>query len=336
MKKRYALLPLVLVLAACDNPANEIPTPAAETSSAETTQDSHAQRAEQVIEALSGPIEAIADAESLEAAADRLTGPAQRALTTEVSHSARFENPDMLTKLSFEGAQSSWGSSAEYPRVAMAFTNETEGRNTGQLLVMTQENAQANYKLWGYSELFPGEQAFEFAPDSESVPADFADGIVASPAQVGEAYATLLNGDPSDLPFVGSPLTNSIRQQRADMTEAVGDVGEASYVATPLTAQGVMTVRTQNGGVVTMMTYGLDATIKRTVEGSTITLGESLSRYLGDEPYEVQGTLTSHSEIMVAFYISPEDTQRIVVLGASEPVMYSISDDETTNPDNEE
>lgn len=337
MKRQGALLvSAALLLAACDNPANEIPEPTAQPE--ETTEGSfHSDNADEILAAVQESLDSVREnVEVSDSAKERIMGPALRSIQGETRVASRTGDEKFLTTVTTDGANSTWGAAGQYPRVAMAFANEPDGENAAQLLVLVQTRGQSNFRLWGYAHLFSSDNSYEFDSSTTSVDANDGKGLVASPVEVGDDYVNRLNNRESEFSFTDDPLSTSLEEQRSSLAESVEGTGEYSLEPVRETDQGPISISTEDGGAVSMSVYSYDMVITRTVAGSTITVGEPLATMVGADEgtYDVQGKLRAHYQVMVAFYIPPEGSKEdIVVLGASAPSLFLVEDDASANPD---
>ncbi|AZQ77096.1 hypothetical protein EJ997_06900 [Flaviflexus ciconiae] len=351
-----------LVLSACSNDANELPSPSVETPSAsatdngegtgepvegeetggeEATDDTVEQgenqslRADQVLEAISEALDVAYEERSAENVMDRVTGPARRTIEAGFENSDRFGTE--VEPIAMTDADSTWSMSTDFPRVAMVFTENPDTGSNHQLVVLSQVEGRENYKLWGYADLVPADVEITFAADTQSIAKDDKEGIAAPAIQVVTEYAQLLSGDETNVTFEGDSLATSLSEQRESISESLGETGTASVNAEALD-HGPMTMATEDGGAVTMGYFNYDVEIDRTSAGSTITVGDELAQWLTEEEdstYDVQGTLTSTYSVMVAFYIPPQGGGNVQVIATSSPELIEVADDESTNPDDE-
>lgn len=333
MKKLIATGAVLALLAGCSGDSDPIPTPSAEKTATETEapEVGQSERAEQVLSSLSERIDEVRTSKSLENADDRLTGPAKVALQAELVLADKISDDVVLSHISTEGANSTWGASDSFPKVAMAFTEDPD--HPAQLLTLVQVNGQMNYRLWGFAELFASEKPLSFKMDSETVNEKSAEGLIASPTEVGDEYAKFLNGEESSLTFAKDPFATSLMERRDMLTESIGETGNVSVPVERLN-HGPLSVRTEDGGVVSMASYQYKIDIERTTPGSTITVGEAIAVWMTGDPqenrYNVKGKLTATYNVMVAFHIPTEGDP--VVIAASRPDLMNVTDDEGANP----
>lgn len=333
-------LAIALVAAGCSGANDPLPTPVVEETENQTTDADgvpQSERADQVLQAVGESLDKVFEAKSIEGSEDRITGPAAEALKAEFSLNERFGSE--ITKITTEGAASSWAASEDFPRVAMAVTNEAEGENSPQLLVLSQEDGKANYKLWGFASLFPRETELEFSTDTEALAPTNGEGLVASPEDVVAQYGLRYSGVAVDVPFGIDALQQSISDKRKGLRASVGETGNATIVGRRKADVAPLSISTTDGGAVTMAPFEYELKIERTDPEATITVGDQLAMAINgskdETSYEVQGELVATYDLMVAFYIPPADGGEVMAIAASTPYLRSITDSGKSEEENE-
>ncbi|WP_054952472.1 LptM family lipoprotein [Flaviflexus massiliensis] len=336
-----------LVLSACSDTGDEIPTPSVETPSTSATDtespeedatitegDGQSQRADQVLEAIAASLDQAYEERTTENILERINGPARQVIEAEFANAERFGIED-LSPVPLTDADSTWSTSADFPRVAMVFTQNPDTGSNDQLVVLSQANGRSNYKLWGYADLVPAEVDITFATDTDAIPGDSAEGLATSPLQAITEYAERLRGDDTNVTFEDDALSSSLQAQRDSIAESLGETGNVTIDARALN-HGPLSMATEDGGAVTMGALEYDVVIDRTTAGSTITVGDELARWMtgeADSTYDVQGTLTSTYYVTVAFYIPARGEGNVHVIATADPVLTNVTDDASTNPD---
>lgn len=348
--RRYWALGLAtaLVLSACSTSADDLPTPIVETPTSEETDaggdnggedgsGGQSQRADQVLDGISDALETAYSEQSIDNVRDRIGGPARLVLDATFENAERF-GIEGLEPIPTTDPESTWGTSTELPRVAMVFTENPETGANDQLLVLAQSDGRENYKLWGFAALVPADAEITFASDAESFPKEYHETIAASPVQTVREYAMRLRDEETDVTYEDDGLAISLHDQRDSIGDSLGETGEARLGSRALD-HGPITMSTEDGGAVTMGAIEYDVIIERTTAGSTITVGDELAEWMtgeADSTYDVEGTLTSTYLVTVAFYIPPKDGGNVQVIATSSPELVDVTDDESTNPDEEE
>lgn len=352
MKRQYWALAIAttMVLGACSD-ADELPTPSVETPSTSSTEgtdgteepsddatitegEGQSQRADQVLEAISTALDQAYEERTTENIVERINGPARQTIEAEFANAERFGTED-LAPVPLTDAASTWSTSADFPRVAMVFTENPETGSNDQLVVLSQVNGRSNYKLWGYADLVPAEADITFATDTDAIAKDSAEGLATSPLQALNEYADRLRGDSTSVTYEDDALTSSLHAQRDSISDSLGETGTVSIDARALN-HGPLSMATEDGGAVTMGSLEYDVSIDRTVSGSTITVGDELAQWMtgeADSSYDIQGTLTSTYYVTVAFYIPARGEGNVQVIATSDPVLMNVTDDASTNPD---
>mgnify|MGYP000134018734 CR=1 FL=1 len=119
-------------------------------------------------------------------------------------------------------AQTVISTDSGWPRTVFSITTTTEDQQSKRLLVLKQDSARQNYKLWGVARLFSGVKmpSFEVSQtgSAQGTPTDT--GLVMTPKAAVAAYADLLqNGANSK--FAGKFADDDLRTKLAELTDQV-------------------------------------------------------------------------------------------------------------------
>lgn len=316
MSRRRALLVAALTLgtlAACSTP---LPVPQPDAEPATVPAALFEDQAERVLREV-GEVLAAAD-ESLDATLleERVTGPA-RAIRA-VEYALRSAGDEDAVTVIPDGAQTLVLPTTDtWPRTFMVVTESPDDLQAPLLLVLTQDNPRAQYRLWSWARLFPGvtmPPTTQPAIGSAPVAPDAAD-LAVPPAQVVDRYVDVLTKrDESEFAaaFTPDPLRTAIAQTRDAFVGVVGTNGSLAETYTPDGA-GVWAIATADGGAIVVGTIRTVTTI--TLTDSTMKIGDQTAALLGKD------TITSNLEIqwlsVVAFHVPPQgSTEPIEVLGA--------------------
>ncbi len=123
-----------------------------------------------------------------------LSGPALDIRASELTVAAATGNLDPKTTIPKAVAQSIVPVNSDWPRDVITITTTTKDQQSRRLLVIRQQRAKANYKLWAVARLFPGVHLPKFAvPSIGSVMGKVDDkGLIMTPKDAVSAYADVL------------------------------------------------------------------------------------------------------------------------------------------------
>lgn len=146
-------------------------------------------------------IDAANDSKSADGLSSRLTGPQLEVRTSELAIAAATGTLDAKAAIPRDITQTVIPVNDGWPRSVFTITTTTEDQQSKRLLVMTQDSARQNYKLWGVARLFQGAKLPKFeVPKLGTDMGEPKDSkLVATPQDAVDWYADLLNkGDSSE------------------------------------------------------------------------------------------------------------------------------------------
>ncbi|WP_147680161.1 hypothetical protein [Actinomyces ruminicola] len=323
---------LAAALAAC---SQDVPRNASATTSPTPQPVLDSERLTTVLERIQTGLDA-ADAEkNADALNGYLTGPAARVRGEEYTLAAAASDDSVVHTFTTESQAGTVALATDFPRTVLTITDFAEDEQ-GYLLALTQDSARENYQLWGWTQLFAGvEIPSTYAPaiGTEQVAADDGTGLKASPQEVLDAYVDALNNPDGDN---GKLFADDILRQRiaAERGADLADVGEVSVSAKAGT-DGFKSLRTADGGVITMTTLSFATEYKKTVAGSTLSLDGNVGALMGEDR-EVAGTATANYDVMIAFLIPAEDAEANASALGMDLVLASVSRDDSQAPTEDE
>lgn len=274
--------------------------------------------------------DAAADAEQL---GDRVTGPARAMREAEYELARTSEGAYTVTPLVAAAQVAIVGATDGWPRVVQVVTTIPEGANLPRLITLVQSDPRANYQLWSWSRLLPGAEmpaTVTPATGSPVVPPD-ADTLLASPQEVLEWYVDVVNNDESEhaASFADDELRDLLDRELASLSEGAAEAGEVAQ-SMSLSDYGTFSLGTNDGGAIVVGALQLDVTFTRTIEGSTLQVGDSIA--LGG-PTEVVGSHTASYLVSVAFHVPAAGTDNQIRLLGTERVLVGVSRDDSVSPD---
>ena len=190
-----------LLLAGC---AGDVPQPAPEPAATAPLPVLDEDRIERILADVEETVEAADAALDPELLSDRLTGPALSMRQAEYRLSEASEGERTPTPLTTSSQVEVVAATDEWPRSLYVVSHVPDDANLPLLLVLTQEDARSQYKLWFWTSLLPGVQtpstahpeagSPQLAPDAVDLGRAFADAGYTGwvrPAQEGEWSAPL-------------------------------------------------------------------------------------------------------------------------------------------------
>ncbi len=146
-------------------------------------------------------IEKADESKSTDELSTRLTGPQLEVRTSEISIAKVTGKLQAKASIPRGMTQTVIPVNNGWPRAVFTVTTTTDDQQSKRLMVMTQNSARENYKLWGVARLFQGAKLPKFEiPKLGSEMGTAKDSkLVATPADAVAQYCDLLNkGDSSE------------------------------------------------------------------------------------------------------------------------------------------
>lgn len=213
-----ASVTMMLSLAACDGQA---PKPSEVRSSQEFPNVTMLQEKD-IRLGLLRTLERANDEKNVELLPQALSGPALDIRSSEITIAKKTGKLDPKTTIPRESAQTIVSVNAGWPRDLMTITTTTKDQQSKRLLVLRQQRARSNYKLWAVARLFPGVHLPKFAVpsigSSTGKPNDT--GLVMTPEQAVTAYADVLQHG-SESKFAKNFDDDYLRNKLEELSKAV-------------------------------------------------------------------------------------------------------------------
>ena len=286
-------------LAACAE--QDLPTP-----SVTATPSAHpaltADKLTAILERIQTGLSAADAAKSPDALAGYLTGPAARVRAEEYAVAQATGDDKFVHTFVTTSQAGVAGLTTDFPRTTLVVTEPAAEGEAPYLLILTQDDARNPYQMWGWARLSGQSQVPTTSTTvvgSESVSAD-ATGLVATPQEVLDAYIDALNNPTGEN---GTAFADDTLRQRIAAERAI-DLGGMGTVTVTAAAgsDGFKGLRTTANGALVMTTVTFSTVYRNTVARSTITVGGTVAKMLGDNA-SVVGTVTVTYDAMVAFSI---------------------------------
>lgn len=305
---------LALLLAGC---GTEVPQPDPEPAATAPLPVLEDARMDRILEEVQTVVDAGDEALDAELLTSRVAGPALAMRQAEYQLAEASDGQSTPTPLTTDRQVEVVAATDEWPRSLFVVSHIPADANLPLLLVLTQDSARDQYKLWFWTPLLPGAQTPTTArPESGSQPlAPDAGGLLRTPEQTVADYAALLGDPESDTGFADDPFREGYREMIEALgatVEVAGEVNESYDVQDG----SVAAMATDDGGALVVGVIEAHHTIAKTVEGSTLEAGGDIALLMGEEP-RINGSVTATYLLPVAFTVPPEgSSDPIAVLGA--------------------
>lgn len=322
---RRALLALaaVLVLAGCATP---LPVPSPDPVPAVPPPTLTAEQVREVLEEVGSVLEEADDELDEEILARRVAGPALTIRTAEYTVNRALEDDAELVTVPTTDSTIVVPTTETWPRSVLVVTEQPEDLQSPRLLVLTQQTPREDYLLTSWSRLLPDRQVPPtFVPEVGSVPLPLdAEGLVATPAEVGEMYADVIK-DGDDSPHAvlfGEDVFRErlalVREQYEKIAEQAG--GRFTERYTPEVEQTVA-VSTADGGAIVVVPFTSRTRI--TTDERELSLGRAERALLGKRTVGKRATFTWTG--VVTFVVPPEGSTDPITVLAAEHVRTDVT-----------
>lgn len=264
------------------------------------------------------------DAKKTDGLDARVTGPAYDIYASRIRIS-QTGSLDPLATIPGDIAQTVIPTDSGWPRSIFSITTTTEDQQSKRLLVMIQNSARENYKLWAMVRLFSGVQMPSFAvPKIGSQMGDAKDnGLVATPEEAVKEYADVLaNGAKSQ--YASKVADDQLRQKLAETTQQVqtgieANKGTQQQTFTPVDG-AIHVMRSTDGGDLVVAQINHEW-VRQAGEGRESLPASDDERVLfGDT--KATSSLKATYTIVVAIYVPSKDSgKQITAVGADRQVV---------------
>ncbi|MEL7977050.1 hypothetical protein AAG589_14395 [Isoptericola sp. F-RaC21] len=256
----------------------------------------------------------------------RVTGPAYEVRASQLSVAKKRDNAEFVTDIPSESQQMIIPTTEGWPRTSYSITTSTEDLETPRLVAFEQASPRADYKMWSWVQLIPGQSMPYFADSAvgSAAVAKDDDSLAATPVDALAQYADIVS-----LGAKKSSFAKAFKLPDGDLTAAVEadasvwkDVDGFEESGTKYTQKytarkdDVRAVRTADGGALVMGVLDGKTTVKAEEGAKVPAIGESQKALLGDAD-ETNELKTEYTD-MVALYVPAKDSdEKIRPLGFS-------------------
>ncbi len=240
---------LVVSMCGCEGELPQLQTSSSQQTTANLTVDQEQEIRTKILETL----DQYNQDRNTDALGTILEGPELEIRTSELNVARATGNLDRKTTIPTDLAQAVISTDSGWPRTVFSITTTTEDQQSKRLLVLKQDSARQNYKLWGVARLFSGVTmpSFEVASTGSQQGTQDDSGLVMTPKEAVAAYADLLqNGSASSA--ADSFADDDLRTKLAALTEQVQaamelNAGSQQQVFTPV-EDSICVMRSADGG----------------------------------------------------------------------------------------
>ena len=307
---------MIATLGACEG---AVPTPQSVDAS-QRTPDLTVEQEQRIRSGILDVIDAANEAKSVDGLAARLTGPQLEVRTSEITIAQATGQLDAKAAIPRDMTQTVIPVDDGWPRTAYTITTTTEDQQSKRLLVMTQDSARSNYKLWGVARLFQGAELpkFEVPRLGTNMGYDKDEQLVATPAEAVEHYVDLLNnGDASQYKdqFADDYFRSDLAQLVATVQQGMEANNGTQQQIFTLPDNAIKIMRSTDGGDLVVARIDSEWTRQAGEGRESLPASDAEKALFGD------GTATSTMKVtyvnVIAMYVPPADSgQQITAVGA--------------------
>lgn len=310
-------LALTCGLTACEG---QVPTPqSAETSVdqlPDLTEEQEAQIRASILEVYDESSESL----STDGLDEVLTGPMLEVHTSRITVAKSTGSMDALATIPDDIEQTVIPTDSGWPRTVYSITTTTEDQQSMRLLVLTQESARQNYKLWGVVRLFPGTELPSFTIPSIGSQMGTADdeGLVVTPSEAVEHYADVLQNG-SDSEYADEFADDSLRDYLTTLSETVQEGMEQNNGTQEQTFTAdldtIEVMRSSDGGDLVVAQINSEWTRAAGDGRESLPASDAEEALFGDG--DATDTMFVTYVNIIALYVPPADSdEQIVAVGA--------------------
>lgn len=278
------------------------------------------------------------EAKDAELLAGYLTGPAQRVRTGQYALATLTEDDTHVHRFTPEVQAGVVALTNTFPRTVIVITQPAEDGAPTYYLTLVQDAAREDYQLWAWTLLGDVEipktarssvGAAEVTAEGNGEDGEPPSTLLAEPQAVIDSYLDALNNPNGDnaAAFGDDALRQRIASERAIDLSEMGTV----TVTAAAHEDGLRGLRTTDGGAIITTALRITTEYRRTVAGSTLKLGGSVGRMLGENT-EIVGVVNATYDAMVSFAIPSAATGGPITVLGTELVLASVERDDSQAP----
>lgn len=319
----FAIVP-VIALAGCGGPA-ELPSPEPSDPPASAPAVVTDAQLERIVGEIARSVQAADEQLHVGALGARATGPFLEQRTSAYAVKEESEDYALPPAVAADDIVVNFTSATDqWPRVTSAIASDSESGQS-QLIVLAQENARADYRLWSQSILLPGAAIPEINDSRQGSPllAPDESGLRKTPEDTLGHYADVLQHG-ADSRFAGDFTEDAFRQQvtraQESQREALAEGnGTIEFEYAPAEGTQLVAQQTADGGAVVTGLIEVTTTIApESVEGrtGTLTIPEPQASIVGDS--STSRDLVTKNLQVVSFTVPAGEDGEIALVGVSD------------------
>lgn len=316
----FAIVP-ALALAGCGGAGSDLPTPNAaakpSTAQAVITDD----QAKKIVTEAADDIEQADSKLDSKALSSRADGPFASQRKAAYSVKKKAKDADLPATIAADEVTLNYTSATDtWPRVTTVVTTDSDSKQS-QLLVLSQNSARENYKVWSQTVLLSGSEipSVNDSRQGSTLLDPDASGLVMSPKATLAAYAKGLGGDKkSSAQFGDDAYATQVKKSIEDQTKELKK-GNASLKVTFDAGSELVAQQTADGGAVVVGSLTSTRTISPEAsdgEKGTLTVPKPQSELVKDT--STSKKLESTYSELVAFVIPASGKGKPQLIGVSE------------------
>ncbi len=308
---------MLVPLGACEGRVPKVPSvSSSETSEPDLTQAQEKAMRNKILDV----IEEANETKNTDELSTRLTGPQLEVRTSEINIAKVTGELERKTSIPRRMVQTVIPVNNGWPRAVFTITTTTDDQQSKRLLVMTQNSARENYKLWGMVRLFQGAKLpkFEIPELGSEMGTEKDTNLVATPADAVKQYCDLLNnGDSSDYKskFADDQFRQRLKALTAEVQEGVNRNNGTQEQTFTVVEDEIEIMRSADGG--DLVVARIDSTWIRTAGDGRVSgwASDSEKALFGDG--EATSTMKVTYVNVIALYIpAAGSNQQITAVGA--------------------
>ena len=309
-------------LAACEG---QIPQPLAaqETSSDSTTSPDLTQGQEKRMrERILKAVRTATDAKSTNGLDQSMSGPALQIRSSQIAIARSTGTLDPRTTIPTDVAQTVIPTQSGWPRTVFTITTTTQDQQSKRLLVLEQEKATSNYRLWAVARLFPGAELpkFEVASIGSQMGEPDDSGLKLTPVQAVQQYADVLqNGSSSRYAsvFADDHFRQTLDELTATVQEGMERNNGTQHQTFSVPKDQIAVVRSADGGDLVVAQIN-SQWVRQAGEGRQSLPASDSERALFGKTAATSIIKVGYVNV-IAMYIPPAgSTQQITAVGAEQ------------------
>lgn len=313
---------MAVSLGACEG---QLPEPVADSAQSAASPDLSEAQEQQIREQILSVLNAANDAKTTDGLAARLTGPQLEIHTARIAVAQKTGSVTKVATIPTDIAQTVIPVDSGWPRSVFTITTTTDDQQSKRLLVLTQDSARSNYKLWGMARLFQGAQLPNFPVPTIGAQMGSAKdtGLLMTPEEAVMQYADVLaNGENSQ--YAANFADDALRQELATQTQNVQqgierNKGSQQQTFTPVEG-AIRSMRSSDGGELVVAQITSEWTRQAGEGRESLPASTSESALFGDT--KATSTLKATYTFVVALVVPSKDSGgQVTAVGADQEVV---------------